>query len=426
MDKYLKDIMESGKIYYMNDHRTIITDRMGPWANQDLVLAWEGDGKGSHICVSPDEVEILFKNGLVTNVQRNFWKKLYMESVYADIRTFDGAIVCGILSPRTKLRDGILEYAKRMGYILEHSEPVQMFNGTKSLITNDNSIYTITYEWAEHVKQQFNMELVRHFTRKFFEVEFKERKYRFTQNKFYTNPTFTISETGFSIGNLTEKEVFDRISIDAFREYDIELIGLSYKIDKNILLKAIVQLGFTCFSCPENLTIMYESSIEKPSFEQILPLYQYTPALGKNNNGVKLESGTILYSYSTEYVEENFVYKLEVPYSEGIRNLMSNFETLMKKTYEQDGFRVSFSPYNETVGFYIYKKGIADYYAAQLEKELVILDYAISMYQKLNQLNHHQMFHSIMHFLATDINFPYKEIFNFYYDSVRNSLNTEK
>ena len=119
MDNYIKNIIEVGKSYSMNDYRTIITDRMGPWSNQDLRLAWEGNGNRSCISISPDEAEILFEKGLLKNVQRDYKDELYMESVYCDIREFDGAIVCGLLSPSTKLRKGILEYAKRMGYILD-------------------------------------------------------------------------------------------------------------------------------------------------------------------------------------------------------------------------------------------------------------------------------------------------------------------
>lgn len=422
MDKYLKDIIEAGKSYGMNDHRTLITDRMGPWSNQDLILAWEGDGKGGHICVSPDEAEILFEHGLLKHVQRDYQNQLYIESTYADIRTFDGAIVCGILSPSTKLREGILEYAKRMGYVIDHAIPVEMFNGTKTLSCNENGTYKITYKWSEDVLKKFNMELVHQFTQKFFDREFQETKYRFTDKNFYSSPTLTIDAEGFCVDNLLENEVFDRTSIDAFREYDIDVRLFDSEFDRNILLKALIQLGFACDSCPENIYMRFEGAQNVKNLNLFLPLNPYIPTLSKDNKSVRLQSGTLIYSYSSSYGNENYTYKLEVPYSEGIRCLMKNFETLMNETYDREKMYTFFDPYRGIAGFSVFKKESAQYYGPQLERELVTLDYAISMQQNLNELNYHQMLRTVLEFIASDINISYEEIFVYYYDLLYKAL----
>lgn len=426
MDKYLENILEAGKVYSMNDQRTIITDRMGPWSNQNLTLAWEGDRKGGHICVSPDEAEILFEHGLLTNVQRNYMNELYMESTYADIREFDGAIVCGVLSPSTIVRKGILEYAKRMGYILEHIEPVEMLNGTKSLTCNEDGTYKITYSWSDDVLEKFNMDLVYQFTQKFFEREFQDTMYRYTDKKFYSSPVLTIKEKEFCVDHLLEKEVFDRTSIDAFREYDIDVRLLSSEIDRTIMLKALIHLAYACDSCPENIYMRYEGSLKITNLNLLLPLNPYVPSLSKDKKSVKLQSGTLIYSYSSTYGNENYTYKIDVPYSEGIRRLMKNFEKLMNATYDRKSIYTYFEPYRGSAGFSVLNKDAAKYYGAQLERELVILDYAISMYQNICKLNYHQMLHTVLEFIASDINVPYREIFVYYYDLLYKNVHDQK
>lgn len=41
MSNYLNSLLNSRENFRLEDERTIITDRMGPWSNQNLVLAWE-------------------------------------------------------------------------------------------------------------------------------------------------------------------------------------------------------------------------------------------------------------------------------------------------------------------------------------------------------------------------------------------------
>lgn len=425
MDNYIKDIIEAGKVYSMNDYRTIITDRMGPWSNQDLRLAWEGDSKGTHICISPDEAEILFEKGLLKNVQRDYKDKLYIESVYCDIREFDGAIICGLLSPRTKLRNGILEYAKRMGYVLDHAVPVEMFNGTKSLTCNENGTYKITYKWSDEILEKFNMETVKNFTRDFWKIELNDTMYRFSEQKFYRSPILNISDKEFCVDNLREKEVFDRENIDAFREYDMQIRLMSPTIDRINLLKALVYLGFVCDSCPENLYSQYENSIKSKKMFLNLPITSYAPVLSRDCKSVKLHSGTVIYTVPSSYGNEYYYYKIDVPYSEGIRCLMKNFETLMNVKYNREFFYISFEPHSERIGFVVLSKAVGNF-GEQLEDEFAILDYAITMYQNIENLNYHQMLRAVLEFLSSEIHVPYRETFDYYYNWLYRNLKRDK
>lgn len=421
MDNYIKDILEAGKVYGMNDHRTIITDRMGPWNNQDLRLAWEGDSKDSYsISISPDEAEILFEKGLLENVQRDYKDNLYIKTYYCDVREFDGAIVCGMISPSTILRNGIRDYAKKMGYILDKPVPVKMFNGTKSLTCNANRTYKITYTWSDEILEKFNMETVQQFTQLFFEREFNDIMYRYTDKKFYSSPILTVSEKEFSVDNLLEKEVFDRTNIDAFREYDIQVRLLSPEIDRANVLKALIYLAFACDSCPENIHMRYEESFEPSKLFLNLPLTQYTPGLSKKCKSVKLHSGTVIYC-KNDCWNETYCYKIDVPYCEGIRCLMKNFATLMHTKYERNFFRISFDPHTESVEFLVWNMAVG-HFGSQLEDEFAILDYAITMYQNLKDLNYHQMLATVLEFFASDINLPYKETFEYYYDWLYRNL----
>lgn len=67
MNNYVEELVDAKCICTMNDKRTIITDRMGEY---DVVLTWEGDSEKGLVSITPDEVEVLFENGLVKNVAR--------------------------------------------------------------------------------------------------------------------------------------------------------------------------------------------------------------------------------------------------------------------------------------------------------------------------------------------------------------------
>lgn len=423
MDNYIKNILEAGKVYEMNDYRTIMTDRMGGWNNQELRLAWEGDGKDRDtISISPDEAEILFEKGLLKYVQRDYKGNLYIPTYYCDVREFDGAIVCGMLSPSSIMRNGIREYTKKMGYILDKPTPVEMFNGTKSLICNENGTYKITYKWSDEVLGKFNMEAVQHFTRRFWKREFDEARACFSDKKFYESPILTVSEKEFSVDNMSEKETFDRISIDAFREYDIQLKLLSPAIDRVNVLKALIYLAFACDSSPLNIQMRYEESFKHSKLFLNLPLTQYTPVLSQKCKSVKLHSGTAIYC-KNDCWNETYYYKIDVPYCEGIRRLMRNFATLMNTKYENNYFRVSFNPLTESVEFLVWNMAVG-HFGNQLEDEFAILDYAITIYQNLKDLNYHQMLATVLKFFASDISLPYKETFEYYYDWLYRNLKT--
>lgn len=426
MSNYFQDLLDSGEIIRMMDKRTIITDRMGPWSNQCLTLAWE-DASGK-VSVTPDEAEILFNYGRLTNVHRIHNGTISMGFIFDDIRNFDAVIVCGTISPSNTIREEILDYAKSKGYITDEPIPVEMFSGTKNLHFNPDGTYKIEYTWTEELKASCNQPHLFRFTQKYFESEFK-RRYTFYKDQkffdanFYKNPKVTVTPDGFILDNLCEDEVFSQDNINAIRGYDFQVGCLSTKIDKNLLLKAIIQLGYADGSVPENLRIKYNASLKELRPEFSFPLYQYTPKLSKDNLSVTLESGELVYSDLAEINQYYVSYNLKVPYSEVVRQLMKHFETLMKKTYDDKTCRVRFNPYNQSVSFEAYYEKDPKYsLCGQFEKDLVTLDYAISLFQMYSQTNSDRMIYSIMCFYASESTFPYQELFTFYFSHLESKL----
>lgn len=429
MSAYFQSLLDSGKVIRMVDERTIITDRMGPWSNQCLVLAWEN--ASGEISISPDEAEILFNYGRLENVQRIYNGTISMGMIFSDIREFDAAIVCGTISPSNKIRQGILDYAKSREYITPEPVPVEMFNGAKHLTCNPDGTYTITYIWSKELKKDCNPYHLYRFTEKYFESEFKRKRHHFVDGKnfktdFYKAPKITIeANNGFELTNLTEEEVFCRDNIDALRAYDIQISCLSTKVDKNILLKALIQAGFVD-SLPINLRIKYDASLREAHPQFSFPLYQYTPRLSKDNLLVHLHSGDLIYSNYIETNQYRVSYRLKVPYSEKIRSLMKNFETLIKKTHDMEKCRVWFDPYAQSINLEMHYEEDPKYsLCGQFEKDLVTLDYAISLLQKFNESNSDQLIYDIMCFYASDTTFPYQELFSFYFSHLESNLKQE-
>lgn len=426
MSAYFQSLLDSGQVVRMMDKRTIITDRMGPWSNQCLTLAWE-DASGK-VSISPDEAEILFNYGRLTNVQRIHDGTICMGMIFSDIRNFDAVIVCGIISPSNNMRQEILDYAKSKGYISLAPVPVEMFSGTKVLIFNNDGTYKIKYTWSEKLKANCNSPHLYRFTQKYFETEFKRKRNYFENHQisytaFYQAPKITITPEGFVLDNLREDEAFSRENIDAIRSYDIQVGCLSTKVDKNILLKALVRLGFGDSSVPENLRIKYDASLREPHPEFSFPLYQYTPKLGKDNLFVPLESGDLIYYDLIEMDQYQVTYRIKVPYSEEVRQMMVNFEKLMKKTYDDKVCHVRFSRFSQSISFEThYEKDPKYSLCGQFEKELVTLDYAISLFQMYSKLNYDQMIFAIMCFYASDTAFPYQELFTFYFSHLEGKL----
>ena len=68
MSRYVDEIINLHTVCKFNYTRKIITNRMGPWKNQNVTLVWEGGCEHKSLELTPDEVEILFERGLTKNV----------------------------------------------------------------------------------------------------------------------------------------------------------------------------------------------------------------------------------------------------------------------------------------------------------------------------------------------------------------------
>lgn len=167
----------------------------------------------------------------------------YIRYILPKKRSFDGAIVCGILAPSTQanLCQEILDYAKKMGYVTDTMKPVKMFRGTKSFIFNNDGTYSIFFSWYNSILKTINQELLDKFTKDFF-----------------SNHPVEVKSNGVLMANLSEDKVFSRENIDIFREYDIQLLYLDPKFDKKLLLRAVIQRAFIHLPCN---TLRREESI---------------------------------------------------------------------------------------------------------------------------------------------------------------------
>lgn len=375
----------------MNDERTIITDRMGPWNEQDVVLTWEGDSDAGNVSLTPDEVEILFEKNLIKNVVRGE-NGLYQKSVYADIRTYNGAIVCGIMAPSTRagLRQEILDYARKMEYVTEAMTPVKMFTGTKSLILNEDGTYSIFFSWYDKVAVDFNQELD-----------------EFTRN-FFRNQAVEIVSNGILMYNLTENEVFSRENIDIWRDYDIQLYYLRPRIDKCLLLRALIQRAFIDdFPC---------NTLRRGQFEKVgniaIPEHRQERITFNEFGKKKMNCGTAY--YSNEYGNETYTYQIDVPYSEYIRELMVNTEKVLQVKYGKNVY-VRFSGFNQNIFINFKGKEIV----ADVERELIALDYAMTFLHDESQCNKWQLYGSIISMLETDSSGKYRNEYFSYLEMLK-------
>lgn len=372
----IDELVKAQNVYTINDKRTIITDRMGPWHEQNVVLTWEGDGDKKSISITPDEVEVLFANGLTENVYRGEDGKLYIGWCHADICTFRGAIVCGVLAPTTqkKMRPEIVAYAKKMGYVTDEMTPVEMSTGTKTLIFNQNGTYSVFFQWHSNIMETISKELLIQFTKNFF------------RDKNDVN----IRSYGIVMDNLTEDEVFSRKNIDIFRSYDIQLLCLNPEIDKRLLLRAIMQRAFIYLPCNTLRKGMFEGegSVKIPMNRQL--------SIEFNEFGnKKLNCGKV--HYSCDYGKEKYTYRISVPYSEAIRELMVDTEKVLKLRYSKKVF-VSFNGGAEEI--YISCNG--ENVGIDVERSLIALDYAITILQVEKNFNSYQLHREIISLLETD------------------------
>lgn len=418
MDNYLRKLLDSNKAYCFNDNRSITTDRMGPMENQNVDLVWEF-AYDSKISATPDEVEVLFENGKTINVFKSLSGRLAMGSICDDYRRFSGAVVCGILSPRTKLRPGILDYAKKMGYFSDTMVPVEMFNGTKSLTCHADRTYTVTFKWSENVEKNVDLE---NFTKAFWEHELTTHRYCFWDGKksctklFYSNARLVMETDGFSISGLVEKEVFSRDNIDAFRTYDIQLDFLSF--NKDLLFKAILQFGFG-IDTYLNLELLYNGYKNNTKI-YTLPQFQITTGISNKLQAIPLKCGTVYFQHSEESNVDYLTYKSNVPYSERVRILMKNFEKISKSEIIE-GTYCSFNPYNQTFKFEFYYgleslKNVDKAVLRQLAlHDLITLDYSIYLLEKYKDVHSFLLCSYILKLFSMDANFSFEDTFKNYF-----------
>lgn len=384
VDELVEELVREGKVCCLKTERRIITDRMGPWREQEVCLVWENPN--GEMKLTPDEVEVLFKKGLTSNVLRLENGSLSMECVYCDARTFSGAIVCGVLAPSTKakMRPEIVEYAKKMGYVTDTMTPVQMTSGIKSLIFNADGTYSVLYSWNESV------------------LENVERGVRdeYTKN-FFSRYVIQLSDGGVLIENLSEAEVFCERNIDLFRVYDIQLHYLSREYDKELLLWALIKCAF--IRSPRrtfNRQFKKLGNIEVP--------VNLCGSFTFNEFGnLQLDSGKVS-SWVMDGVR-NYSYKITVPYSEAIRELMRDTEKIMKEKFG-DGIDADFDAFREELFVTCNKERDIP----RVEREIIALDYAITLWRTEVKYNWYQFRRAIISLLEADSTDRYKNVYHSY------------
>lgn len=400
MSSYVSAILQTKSICHMNDFRYIITDRMGSFGNQYVPLVWEGECNGIRVSLTYDEVEILFEHGLTDeNVYRGEDGKLHQFMSYADNRSFAGAIVCGILSPSTRqtMRREIFDYAQKAKYVTcEEMIPVKMCCGQKRLMfSGKTGMYAIHFNWDYTITGRIENKFLRKFTSNFF----KGHSIEFDVN-------------GVHILNLNEHDVFSRENIDLFREYDIQLKYLASGMNKTLLLKAVMWRMFIEVFPSNFLHPKYfkdkNGCLEIPNNDKGIQFNEFGSA--------SLECGK-LYSLTNHKVSlHSYIYSLSVPYSESIREIMLNTQTILidkwekrfNKNHQSCGLHIIFQPHNETFEI-TYNPNIQPDIRAEIENDFLTLDYAIKLLQTEKDFNNYQFYSSIFSLLETDSSTRYAD-----------------
>lgn len=397
MKNYVSKLLEEGTVWTMNDTRKIITDRMGTWGEQNVVLVWEGDANNKRIQITPDEAEILYEKGLLKNVARSEKGKLYLKTTFADIRQFDGAIVCGVLAPSTNktMRQEIKDYARKKGYITNVSIPAKnLFNGTKVLEFNSNNTYNITYFWDETVMRDIGSETLKQFTINYFE-----------------NSSIEIRDNAVVQLNLSEKEVFSRENIDKLRVYDIQLSYLSSSVDKELLLRALMLKAFMLdFPCN-----MLRDKYFKKNGKIRIPEDRQDSICFNEFGRKKMQCGTLY--RNLEY--KNYIYRIDVPYKETIRVLMSNYKEVMNRKYSTFKIHFSFFPFDEQIYVCF---GENEWVCSEIERDFIALDYAMKFLQEESKLNDYQLYSSIISLLEADCSGQYRYEYFSYLNMFKNTF----
>lgn len=396
MKSYVSQLLEERTVWTMNDTRKIITDRMGTWEEQNVVLVWEGDADNKRIQITPDEAEILYEKGLLKNVARSENGKLYLKTTFADIRQFDGAIVCGVLAPSTSktMRQEIKDYAMKKGYITNAWTPAStLFNGTKALVDSNNT-YSIVYFWNRTVIKDIGPETLKQFTINYFE-----------------NSSIEIRDDAVVQLNLSEKEVFSRENIDKLRVYDIQLSYLSSSVDKELLLRALMLKAFMLdFPCN-----ILKSEIFKKNGKIRIPEDRQDSINFNEFGRKKMQCGTVY--RNLEY--KHYRYQIDVPYKETIRVLMSNYKEVMNRKYSTFKIHFDFFPFDEQIYVCF---GENEWACSEIERDFIALDYAMKFLQEESKLNDYQLYSSIISLLEADCSGQYRYEYFSYLNMLKNTF----
>ena len=367
----------------MNFVCKIITDRMGTFEEQSVTLAWKGECKGKDVVITPEEVEILFENGLIKNVARGKNGQLYQKATYLSNNLLDGVIVCGILAPSVyrKMRQEIRDYARKMNYISDTMIPVTMVSGTKSLIFNPDKTYNIFLKWHDDIMKKIPLELLDKFTRNYF----KGKK-------------IVIKSDGILLENLLEHEVFSRENIDLIREYDIQVFYLNPEIDKILLLRAVIQRAFV--EIPRNM--LRDGQFEKQGIVEIPENRQEYLEFDQFDEK-SMNCGVI--DHNAEY--HIYTYQITVPYTEYIRETMLDTEKILNEKYGEADVWVLFSGVNQHIQI-CYGESTNSIQLQEIERDLIVLDYAMTLLRDENQFWFYQFYQSIISLLETDSSGKFK------------------
>ena len=212
---------------YFIDNTHVMTDYMGGWDDQWREIGWYD--KNSNAYFNQDEVREIFDNGEADNVGIREDGSLYMKTCWLDARTAF-SIICGMPFDVSEKDKNLLSYAKKVGWITESPIPIKMYSGTKELVVNEDSTFTIKYIIDREKYKKPNAE----FFKKICVGKIKRLK-----NKTYIcyrNCTeervhyFSCGNVDFDEENLTliindipYSEVYKRDLIDAIRNLDLEL-----------------------------------------------------------------------------------------------------------------------------------------------------------------------------------------------------------
>ncbi len=210
--------------------------------------------------------------------------------------------------------------------------------------------------------------------------------------------------------NLSEDFAFSRKSIDIFRVYDIQLFYLNPKFDKKLLLRAIMQRAFISF--PYN--ILKRNQFEKLG-DTTIPENKKEHLKFNQFGKCKLNCGKVFYNSELK----RYLYKITIPYTEWIRELMIDTEKVLKSKYCEN-VCVSFSGFNQTIEIYCNGNDIG----LDVERELISLDYAMTFLwdESKGLFNYYQFYTSILSLLEADSSGQFRDEYFSYLKTLKRLL----